>query len=113
MTTGLRISGPESLWEAYRTGSWNHPTPGVCEEYVQTNQMILPRDDAFDFLRFCGRNPKPCPLIETTDPGDPEPKLTTPEADLRTYPPRYRVYRDGEPGHMFVTRMTNRELLVL
>ena len=54
------------------------------------------RADAFDFLRFCGRNPKPCPLIEVTDPGDPEPRLTAAGADLRTDLSRYRVYRRGE-----------------
>lgn len=96
MSTALQISGPESLWESCRTGEWDRPTPGICGEYVQTNLVVLPQADAFDFLRFCGRNPKPCPLIETTDPGDPEPKLTAPGADLRTDLPRYRVYRDGE-----------------
>lgn len=35
LTTGLRISGPESLWEACRTGEWDSPTPGVCGEYVR------------------------------------------------------------------------------
>jgi uncharacterized protein YcsI (UPF0317 family) len=56
----------------------------------------LAHEDAFDFLRFCGRNPKPCPLIEVTDPGDPEPRLTAAGADLRTDLSRYRVYRRGE-----------------
>jgi len=63
---------------------------------VQTNLVILPYSSAFDFLRFCQRNPKPCPLIEVTDPGDPEPKLTAKGADLRTDLPRYRVYRNGQ-----------------
>ena len=43
------------------------------------------------------RNPKPCPVLEVTDPGSPEPAATAPGADLRTDVPRYRVYRDGEP----------------
>ena len=96
MTTAARISGPQDLWEACRTGEWDWPTPGVCGAFVQTNLVVLPQADAFDFLRFCGRNPKPCPLIEATDPGDPEPKLTAAGADLRTDLPRYRVYRKGE-----------------
>jgi uncharacterized protein YcsI (UPF0317 family) len=74
----------------------DQPTPGICQEYVQTNLVILPRSDAFDFLRFCQRNPKPCPLIEVTDTGDPEPKLTAAGADLRTDLPRYWVYRAGQ-----------------
>jgi uncharacterized protein YcsI (UPF0317 family) len=96
LTIAARISGPEDLWGACRSGEWAGPTPGVCGAFVQTNLVVLPHADAFDFLRFCGRNPKPCPLIEATDPGDPEPKLTAPGADLRTDLPRYRVYRRGE-----------------
>ena len=41
------------------------------------------------------RNPKPCPLLEVTDPGDAEPKIFAPSADLRTDLGRYRVYRNG------------------
>jgi uncharacterized protein YcsI (UPF0317 family) len=47
--------------------------------------------------RILHRNPKPCPLIEITPPGDPEPARSAPGADLRTDLPGYRVYRWGEP----------------
>jgi uncharacterized protein YcsI (UPF0317 family) len=63
---------------------------------VQTNLVVLPRELAFDFLLFCRRNPQPCPLLDVTDPGDPEPKHVAPGADLRTDVPRYRVWRHGE-----------------
>ena len=56
---------------------------------------MLARSLAFDFLVFAQRNPKPCPLLEVLDPGDPEPRLTAPGADVRTDLPAYRVYRDG------------------
>lgn len=95
LTTDLATTDPQSLWETCRNGAWDGPTPGICREYVQTNLAILPRSDAFDFLRFCQRNPKPCPLIEVTDTGDPEPKLTAAGADLRTDLPKYRIYRNG------------------
>ncbi len=91
----LATAGPESAWEACRTGAWDRPTPGICRDFVQTNLVILPYEDAFDFLRFCLRNPKPCPLIEVTDPGDPEPRLNAAGADIRTDLPRYRVFRKG------------------
>jgi uncharacterized protein YcsI (UPF0317 family) len=94
--TTAGLANPEAAWEACRTGAWDRPTAGICEEYVQANLVVLPYEDAFDFLRFCGRNPKPCPLIEVTDPGDPEPGLTAAGADLRTDLSRYRVYRRGE-----------------
>ncbi len=58
--------------------------------------MILAEADALDFLRFCVRNPKPCPLLEVTDGGSIHPTTLAPSADLRTDVPRYRVFRDGE-----------------
>jgi uncharacterized protein YcsI (UPF0317 family) len=62
---------------------------------VQANLAILPREHAYDFLLFCQRNPRPCPLLEVTDVGSPEPAGVAPGADLRTDVPKYRVYRDG------------------
>ena len=72
------------------------PTPGLALGYVQANLVVLPRDWAFDFLLFCQRNPKPCPLLDVTEPGDPEPQRVAAGADLRTDLPAYRVWRDGE-----------------
>jgi uncharacterized protein YcsI (UPF0317 family) len=57
---------------------------------------VVPRALAYDFLLFCWRNPQACPLLEVTEPGDPEPKNLAPGADLRTDLPRYRIYRHGE-----------------
>jgi len=64
--------------------------------YVQANLVVVPKELAFDFLLFCQRNPKPCPLLDVTEPGDPEPRGVARGADLRTDLPRYRVYRDGQ-----------------
>src|SRR4051795_2863299 len=79
-----------------RNGQLAAPTPGLALGYVQANLAIVPRDLAFDFLLFCQRNPKPCPLLDVTEPGSPEPRLVAPGADLRTDLPRYCVYRHGE-----------------
>ena len=78
-----------------RGGQWTGPTGGLSEGFVQTNMVILPKEQAFDFMVFCQRNPKPCPLLEVTEPGDPEPKNLAPGADVRTDVPRYRVWRNG------------------
>jgi uncharacterized protein YcsI (UPF0317 family) len=71
-------------------------TAGMGEGFVQANLAVLPREQAYDFLLFCQRNPRPCPLIEVTDVGSPEPVGVAPGADLRTDIPRYRIYKDGE-----------------
>ncbi|MCS6867033.1 MAG: putative hydro-lyase [Gemmataceae bacterium] len=81
---------------ACRHGHWNGPTPGLALGYVQANLVILPRSWAFDFLLFCQRNPKPCPLLDVTEPGIPEAKLVAPGSDLRTDLPAYRIWREGE-----------------
>src|SRR6266704_2997563 len=88
-------TGAELRLEA-RQGKLSGPTPGLALCYVQANLVVVPRDLAFDFLLFCQRNPKPCPLLDVTEAGSPEPTFVAPGADLRTDLPRYRVYRDGE-----------------
>jgi uncharacterized protein YcsI (UPF0317 family) len=79
-----------------RTGQLWTPTPGLAVGYEQANLVVVPRDLAFDFLLFCQRNPRPCPLLDVTDPGNPEPTRAAPGGDVRTDCPRYRAYRYGE-----------------
>jgi uncharacterized protein YcsI (UPF0317 family) len=81
---------------AVRGGRWTRTTHGLARGFIQANLAILPEQHAFDFLRFCQRNPKPCPLLEVTDPGNPEARLVAPGSDIRTDLPGYRVYRDGK-----------------
>jgi uncharacterized protein YcsI (UPF0317 family) len=90
---------PDALRAAIRRGSWTGPTAGLAAGHAQANLVVLPREDALDFLRFCVHNPRPCPVLEVTDPGATEPVHTAPGADLRTDVPRYRVYRDGDLAH--------------
>jgi uncharacterized protein YcsI (UPF0317 family) len=79
-----------------RGGRLTGPTAGLTHGVAQANLVVLPADAAVDFHRFCLANPKPCPLLEVTGPGDPVPHLLAPTADLRTDLPRYRVFRNGE-----------------
>lgn len=80
---------------AMRRGEWTGPTKHTVPGYVKCNLVVLSREEAYDFMVYCQRNPKPCPLIEVTDLGNPEPLLSAPGADLRTDLPRYSVYRRG------------------
>jgi uncharacterized protein YcsI (UPF0317 family) len=79
-----------------RSSEHTGPTGGLASGHVQTNLVILPEEYAFDFLKFCVRNPKPCPVLEVTDVGSPTTPVMAPDADLRTDVPKYRVYKDGK-----------------
>ena len=81
---------------AIRRGEWTGHTSGLADRHVQGNLVILPKALADDFLRYCQRNPKPCPLLAMSEPGDPRlPELGT-DIDIRTDVPSYRVWRHGE-----------------
>jgi uncharacterized protein YcsI (UPF0317 family) len=78
-----------------RLGELTGPTAGMAPGYVQANLVVVPQALAYDFLLFCQRNPKPCPLLDVTDVGSHEPMLVAANADLRTDVPGYRVYQEG------------------
>jgi len=59
-----------TLRQQIRSGEHKGNTSGCCHGYVQCNLVILPSDWAADFLQFCQDNPKPCPLIATSEPGE-------------------------------------------
>jgi uncharacterized protein YcsI (UPF0317 family) len=71
------------------------PTSGLAPGFVQANLAILPQALAQDFLQFCQRNPKPCPLIGVSAPGNPRIPELADDLDIRTDLPRYRVWRNG------------------
>ncbi len=68
---------------------------GCAPRHVQGNVVILPRVQAEDFLRFCQRNPKPCPILAVGEPGDPSVPTLGDDIDIRRDVPRYRVWRNG------------------
>ena len=81
---------------ACRSGAVTGTTAGLAPGYVQGNLAILPKDLATDFLRFCQQNPKPCPVIGVSDPGDPRIPTLGADFDIRTDVPGYVVWKDGE-----------------
>lgn len=87
---------PEKVREYIRKGEINSSTQGMCSGYAQANLVILPKKEAFDFLLFCQRNPKPCPLLDVTEIGSPIPLVAGKTADIRYDIPRYRIYKKGE-----------------
>ena len=60
----LRDLPIEQIRHHIRSGAYSGDTMGVADGQVQANLVILPKEVAFDFLVFCQRNPKPCPLLD-------------------------------------------------
>ena len=87
---------PRAVRLAARSGAFAGVTAGLAPGYVQGNVCILPRAFAGDFRAYCERNPKPCPLIGVSEPGDPRLPSLGKDLDMRSDVPRYRVFRDGE-----------------
>ena len=87
-------SASREVRAAIRNGTFTGTTTaGFAPGAAQANLCILPKEYAFDFLLFCQRNPKPCPLLEVLEPG----VFTMGDnIDIRTDLPQYRVFKDGE-----------------
>lgn len=71
-------------------------TAGLGQNRLQANLAIVPAEYALDFMRFCQRNPKPCPVVGVSDTGDPIMRTLGRDLDIRTDIPAYFVYRDGQ-----------------
>jgi len=87
---------PAALRRLIRGGGFDGHTSALAARHVQGNVVILPDAQAGDFLRYCQRNPKPCPLLAVGEPGDPRLPSLGADLDIRSDVPRYRVWRHGE-----------------
>ena len=90
---------PKELREIIRRGEWEPDaatTEYYCSGYVQANLAVIPADMALEFLNFCLRNPRNCPVIDVCDAGSPHPMILAPDADVRTDCYKYRVFKNGE-----------------
>ena len=87
---------PKEFRQYVRNELFTTTTRAACPGYAQANLVVVPKEFAYNFFLFCTRNPKPCPIIDVTEPGNPHPMLCAPDADLRYDIPRYKVFKDGE-----------------
>ncbi|HEY2136689.1 MAG TPA: DUF1445 domain-containing protein [Xanthobacteraceae bacterium] len=93
--TSATMLESERVRREIRTGRIRGTSRGLAPGFVQCNLAILPKAFAYDFLLYCQRNQRACPVLEVTDPGDPVPHRLAPTADLRTDCARYSVFVDG------------------
>ena len=61
---------PGDLQQSIRSGAYDGQTGGLARGFVQANVVILPSKYASDFQRYCHLNPKPCPLLDSGEPGE-------------------------------------------
>ncbi|HET6828537.1 MAG TPA: putative hydro-lyase [Ramlibacter sp.] len=80
---------------AIRGGHLRGDTSSMAPGYVQANLAIIPKAWAYDFLKFCQRNPKPCPLLGVSEAGEVGMPRLASELDIRTDVAGYRVWREG------------------
>ena len=80
---------------ACRAGLHTDHTAGLAPGYVQANLAIVPAGYADDFLRYCQRNPRPCPVLAVSEPGATTLPAVADDLDVRTDAPSYRVFRAG------------------
>jgi uncharacterized protein YcsI (UPF0317 family) len=86
---------PSELRLACRSGAFKGHTTGQAGGYAQANICILPKEYAYDFLLFCVRNPKSCPLLHVLEAGVFTFGSWGKKVDIRTDLPKYRLFRDG------------------
>ncbi|WP_409254975.1 putative hydro-lyase [Janthinobacterium sp. S3T4] len=87
---------PSELRQQVRTGAFRLPTAGYCGPYAQANLVILPQANAHDFLLFCQRNQRACPLLAVGQPGQWQLDSLGDGLDIRSDVPGYNIYRHGE-----------------
>lgn len=90
------LDSVRQIRQTIRSSSFQGQTSGLVPGYVQANLCVLPRSLAADFLLFCQRNPKPCPLLATSDPGSYRLPTLSSDIDIRTDIPKYRIWKEGE-----------------
>ncbi|MDJ0858062.1 MAG: putative hydro-lyase [Dinoroseobacter sp.] len=95
MYEALKNSRLADVRTAIRTGTYRSHTAGLGRGHLQANLAIMPEAYALDFMRYCQRNPKPCPLTGVSDTGNPFMFTMGHDIDIRTDVPAYNVYRDG------------------
>lgn len=86
---------PSQFRQRIRSGEHTGNTSGFCPGFVQTNMVILPKDWANDFLQFCQKNPKPCPVLGISETGSWEIPELAKDLDIRSDISSYKIFEDG------------------
>ncbi|MDC1383383.1 putative hydro-lyase [Candidatus Puniceispirillum sp.] len=91
----LRQNSQTDVRSKIRSGSYCDHTSGLAQGFLQANVVILEKSYAYNFIKFCERNRKPCPLVGVTQIGSPYLHTLGTDIDIRTDVPSYNIYRYG------------------
>ena len=91
----LKNTSIDVVRKAIREGRYTSHTAGLASGFLQANLAIMPERYALDFMRFCQRNPKPCPLTGVSDTGNPMMTTLGRDLDIRRDVPAFNIYRNG------------------
>src|SRR5258706_11869069 len=92
------MNDPREVRRAIRSRRHTGHTAGLARGHVQGNLCILPAEYAAEFKAFCEANPKPCPLLAMSEPGNPRLPSLGEDLDIRTDVPSYRIFKEGKPA---------------
>ena len=92
----LRKADQQTVRKAIRSGAYRDHTAGLATGYLQANLVIIEDVHALDFMRYCQRNPKPCPVVGVSDTGNPMMITLGRDIDIRMDVPSYNIYRHGQ-----------------
>lgn len=90
----LQSASAAEVRAVIRRGGYAGQTAGLGGRNLQANVAIMAAEFARDFMRFCERNPKPCPLAGVSDAGDAMLRALG-DVDIRADVPAYHIYRHG------------------
>ena len=99
--TDYASARPKDVRALIRAGQITAPTTGMCDGYAQGNLVVLPKELAWDFLLFCQRNPKSCPLLEVADAGSHLPRLRRGQRHRARYSEIPRLRRRRDDGRVY------------
>lgn len=88
-------ASPVEARHLIRDGKYSASTSGLCAGFAQANLIILPKEQAYDFLLFAQRNPKPCPILEVLEVGEKFTRTIADDCNIATDFPKYRIYENG------------------
>ena len=86
---------PKELRRLVSEGRFCRTTAGVCDGYVQTNLVVLPKSYKDDFKKFCEANSKAIPLLEVIEDGY-QTSFLADNANLLNEVPLYNIIKNGK-----------------